>query len=357
MLRVSHGTNNFRRASDKENASASPNAMFLLVLCLLVWSLSVLMVACFSGLLCLLLRIQFHLCRAEILVVEPHEDSFRIKAVDVTEELRSLGNGPSQTLAVLPSLARKTPEKVADLDPHRAHRAASPPPPPMTTTAGNQHQRRHRRVASTMPLCFVDIRYTAQPNRLLGLLLDGQQCAGSYRCLYPLYSYADAIAYPPLRGSEWLTHKKTSKLSAISNAVLTMRIHGSPTCQVLCNVTDRLRPLEGPFHDFHRKSSPGYQLRKHILRAVLGSDIQALHDSATKVGGGGGVGEPASSSSSSLSSSSSFAPECPERQETGADLAQSKTFVRGNSCSMSVSVRFQFRSHDHRVDVITLRAS
>lgn len=362
MLRVSRGTNNFRRASGKSPPRTT--TMFLLALCLLAWSLSVLLVACASWLLSLFLRFHFHLYRAEILIVEPHNESCRIKAVDVTEEMRMLGkDGPTSRLSVLPSLAKAAPHKVSDLAVfrNRTFRGREPP------AAGAGNRRRRRRPACATPLCFVDIRYTAQPNRLLGLLVRDGGYNGSYRCLYPLYSYTDAIAYPPLRSCEWRTNKKSS---SISNAVLTMRLQGRPTSQLFCNVTDRLRPLEGPLHDFHRTSHPGYQLRKHILRAVLGSDIQALHDSA-RVDGGFGL-DPAttaaasststassstSSSSTSSTSSSSSLISSPERPSAAHNPSSADVAKATEVAGMSISVRFQFRSHDHRTDVMTLRAS
>lgn len=173
--------------------------------------------------------------------------------------------------------------------------------------AGHQGNPRVRK----SPICFLDIRYTTNNTR-----------AQTYRCLYPLYSFSDYVYYPPkCTWSSW----KPNRPSAMKSAILTLRYDGERTRQLSCNVLDRLRGLEGPFGDFHRKSQSGYQLRKHILRIVLMSDIKALAESC---------------------------------DHTNENLENSKTTPAATPTAATfipVSIRCQFRMSNNRVEVIHLK--
>jgi hypothetical protein len=314
--------------------------MFLLSLCLFAWTLAVLLAATLSWLLSPFLCYHFRLCRAEILVVAACRDAFDVKSSDVTQPLLALGLRRTRRVALLPMLmgaASRDDDTTAILTKCRD----------METVVAD------RRGCAT-PVCFVDVRYTARPCFLLGLL--GRPCRGLYRCLYPIYSFSDKITFPPLCGSVW--NRTSGKESSVSNAVLTMRVRGKPTSrQLFCNVTNQLRLLEGPLKDFHRETYPGYQLRRHILRAVLISDIQALQDSALEARRGSlsSAAAAAAPAGSVGSAGSAGDPTQPAARVAAPPPNKASSAVKESD--MSISLRFQFRSHHHhRIDVMTLRA-
>jgi hypothetical protein len=314
--------------------------MFLLSLCLAAWSLFVLMATIVTWLLSLVVQDHFHLCCAEIVDTSLHDnsdndslrDSFLVKAVDITNEMLALSRTrtESENRPLLPRLSKvaRTSEVVAMLEKLREL----------------YHERGRGRVT---PACFVDIKYTVT-STILSLSMGTH--AREHRCLYPIYTYSDVVPFPPVPNRAW--SPSLHKRSFMSNAVLTMRFHGQPSYQLFCNVTDQLRPLEGPLKDFHRTSYAGYQLRKHVLRAALRSDIKALHDSMKRPLTSSP--SPASTSSSSLSSSSS---------SSSSSLSQQVPKISRTSMPAgvtTVSIRFHYRSRHpqrKRVDVMTLGAT
>lgn len=184
--------------------------------------------------------------------------------------------------------------------------------------AGHQGNPRVRK----SPICFLDIRYATNKT----------SSTQTYRCLYPLYSFSDYVYYPPkCTWSSW----KPNHPSWMKSAVLTLRYDGESTRQLSCNVLDRLRGLEGPFGDFHRKSQSGYQLRKHILRIVLMSDIKALAESFEHA------------NDENLEGS---------KTTTSTTLTTSTTST-SSTTAIPASIRCQFRMSNNRVEVIHLKNS
>ena len=274
--------------------------MFILSLFLTLWTLAVLAAAIMSC-LAVWVGFRFELRQAEILVA----NASTVHAVDVTREMLLLLASEPRKVQLLPQLM--TIVLRADLREALATCETSPGDP----------LHRVRRA----PLCFLDVRYAVLPGFLLALA--GRKPSRTHRCLYPIYSFQDYICYPPKCDGLWRAQEGASA-SSVLNAILTLRYEGEATKQLSCKVTDRIRLLEGPKGDFHRGNHPGYQLRKHILRAVLMPDIRTLRDLVDQQ-------ERRPTASSSSGSLKSLASQLP-----------------------AISIRFQFRSQDHRVEAMTL---
>jgi hypothetical protein len=249
-------------------------------------------------------RYSFVLQSAHIVVLNNVPSQGGLTKVDVTREMRML---PQRTvgrkLSILPRILSLA--KTTDLQDALASQATTP-------TASDPRIRKS-------PLCYLDIQYTRSPLRKKEDLVSTV-----YRYLYPIYAMSDRMCYPPK--CTLSARAAAPKAGAMSSAMLTLRYDGASTRQLSCNVTDRVKGLEGPCGDFHRHSQSGYQLRRHIMRVVLMSDIMALKDTLED-----DMPTPPPSSSSSSDSLRSLAPMNPP-----------------------LSIRLQFQKPHHRMEVMTL---
>ena len=281
-------------------------SMFLLSLVTFVWTLTILGSVVVSY-VDSWWRYSFVLQSAQIVVLNNVPSQGGLTKVDVTREMRML---PERTggrkLSILPRLLSLA--KTKDLEDALASHTTIP-------TASDPRIRKS-------PLCYLDIQYTRSPLRKKADLVSPV-----YRYLYPIYAVSDRMYYPPK--CTLSARAATPGAGAMSSAMLTLRYDGASTRQLSCNVTDRVKGLEGPCGDFHRHSQSGYQLRKHIMRVVLMSDIMALKDTLED-----DMPTPPRSSSSSSDSLRSLAPTNPP-----------------------LSIRLQFQKPHHRVEVMNLEPS
>ncbi len=266
--------------------------------------------------LCVMWGRSFVLQRAALVMVHEGSESEEYQFIDITREMQRLhqdGHMGPQYIDVLPCLAAQGPRTEVQLALRACHSKNHAPPadesPPL-------------------PLCFVDVTYTMRGVGGLRVwwtwkksLLTAER---PFRCLYPIYDFYEQVQYPP--PCRWMTSE-----SSLISAMLSIRLdqpHGMTSSKrSSCYVTDRVRLLEGPQGDFHRRSSVGYHLRKHILKVVLLSDIQALADSLNGF------------SQSSVDPPGGGRPKSPLQALT----------------KNTVSVRFQFKGPPRRVEVVTLQ--
>jgi hypothetical protein len=227
--------------------------MFLLLLACFAWTASLLVstvVACCARWAA---ASRFRLKSAELLVVGSGTQQGH--AVDVTQEVRAMPR--TGRLDVLPRLMRSAlrgdvRDALARCD--------------KTTT-----RQALRRLVRRVPMCYLDVRYK------VGSWCSWRRPADRvFRCLYPIYAFDDFIVYPPRCPANPRAD------SSLVSATLTLRHKPSPgtgsvaTRQVSCQVTDSIVQLAGPYGDFHRHNNVSYQLRRHILQAVLRPEIWAL---------------------------------------------------------------------------------
>jgi len=279
-------------------------SMFLLSLVTFVWTLTIIGSVVVSYVNSWWLY-SFVLQSAQIVVLNDVTSQGGLTKIDVTREMRMLPECTvGRTLSVLPRLLSLA--KTKDLKDALASHVSMPTVP-------------DPRVQKS-PLCYLDIQYTRSPLRRKTDLVSKV-----YRYLYPIYAVSDRICYPPK--CTLSARAAATEAGAVSSAMLTLRYDGASTRQLSCNVTDRVKGLEGPCGDFHRHSQSGYQLRKHIMRVVLMSDIMALMDTLED-----DMPTPPRSSSSSSDSLRSLAPRIPS----------------------PLSIRLQFQTPHHRVEVINL---
>jgi len=225
--------------------------------------------------------------------------------VDVTQEMRKI-----------PHLHRKTPvlSRLLSLATNDELRNA------LASHTGAARTGSDPRIRKA-PLCYLDIRYTRCPLRHMG-----NYASTLYRYLHPIYAVTDKMQYPP-KCTMAVRSMALQHDFPVALATLTLRCDGESTQHLSCNVTDRIKGLEGPLGDFHRPSRSGYQLRKQILRVVLVPDILALKGSLRND----------MSSDSSSSSSDSL-----------------KSMVPFNP---PLSIRLQFQQPHQRVEVVNLDSS
>ena len=279
----------------------SNESMFILSFLSLVWTMwyfSALVV----GYVGTWWRYAFVLHSAHIVVLNNLHSNTGICMVDVTREMRKFPHLHRKTpvLSRLLSLATNDELRNALASHKAAARIGSDP--------------RIRKA----PLCYLDIRYTQCPLRHIG-----NNASPLYRYLYPIYAVTDKMQYPP-KCTLAVRSAALQDAFPVALATLTVRYDGESTRHLSCNVTDRIKGLEGPLGDFHRPSRSGYQLRKQILRVVLVSDILALKGSLRD-------DMPSSSGSSSSDSLKSMVPQNPP-----------------------LSIRLQFQQPHQRVEVVKL---
>lgn len=274
--------------------------MFLLSFIALIWALSFVWRVLAIWLLSVV-GDGFTLRDAELVVVSTSQEPGSVHAVDITQEMLTLQRQRGRKrLDLMPSLMGVAFR--GDLRDTLVRCYAS-------SDATAQVRR--------VPMCFLDIRYTVKsPWRIFS-----QEAPPVHRCLYPIYSFSDYVYYPPKCPLVPLARPHTTMTSAI----LTLRYVGEMTRQLSCNVTERMRLLEGPMGDFHRDNHAGYQLRKHILRVVLMPDVRALMDAL-------------------------------DREEIPANRDASSNSLKslGRTSRPPVSIRLQVRMSNHRTEVMSL---
>ena len=288
--------------------------MFLLLLACFAWTASVLVavVAAWANRWAAARR--FRLKSAELLVVGAGATQQQ-HAVDVTQEMLAMSCG--HRLDVLPRLMRSALRGDVRDALARCHRLAE--------RQASRHVRR-------LPMCYLDVSYSVDTRGWWQVPAPTSAPVPAYRCLYPIYSFNDFIVYPPRCPAKPRGHRQ------LVSATLTLRQpHAVTTAtrQLSCQVTDTIAQLAGPCGDFHRHDHPGYQLRKHILQAVLRPDIKMLtrllldeETEAAACNHGLGPGLPADGSRSTDSLKSLSRP--------------------------SMTVRFQIRLANNKVEVLNL---
>lgn len=286
--------------------------MILLSFISLAWAVSVLSTIFYSW-VCVCWGNKFKLKRACLVIVHDAGESEEYQSVDITREMLYLhrDGGMVQDLDVLPRLTILEPPRSEVKEALRACHAR------------NQSNREDGSRKS--PLCFLDVTYTMNSSVWSFWPRGWLRNQREFRCLYPIYDFFDEVSYPPK--CTWV-----SRESSLVSAILSIRLdqpHGiSSSKRCSCHVTDRIRLLEGPLGDFHRRTSMGYHLRKHILKVVLMSDIRALAESLN------------------YDDSSVNAPGGGSRQKTPVHFNKN-----------TVSVRLQFKGPPRRVEVVTLEKS
>lgn len=293
--------------------------MFILSVVTFVWTLSV-----FGGVVASYVggwwrRNDILLRSAHLVVLRGSGEPAGVRKVDVTREMRMLHEEGLCThkMSLLPRLLKvATSRDIQDT-------LASYSPPAAAL-----------RPLKKTPMCFLDVKYSR--NSQAWRRLRTQRVPTVYRCLYPIYGKSDRIVYPPrwTVASNPLPSAADKAAGTMASATLTLRHDGASVRQWSCNVTDQVNGLEGPDGDFHRHASSGYQLRKHILKAVLMPDILALMDSLTH-----DDEEMATTTFSSSSSSNS-----------SSDSLKSLPY----HAATPLSIRVQFQKRNHRVEVLNL---
>ena len=288
--------------------------MFLLSIVAFLWTVSAVGVTLVSWVCGWWKESRFLLERAEIAIVDPtHESGVGcVYRVDVTKDMQRITQTSSRKVVLLPRLLNGR----AGLMRRLSERCTSP---------GPSDPRRKK-----APICFLDVWYTYH------------QSEDTYRCLYPLYSMSTKITYPPHPiESRKLAAAWTD--SAVASALLTLRSDGESTRRLSCDVTDRIKRLQGPRGDFHRHSQSGYQLQKHILNVVLMPDIQALRSSFDA------DDDDDDDDAGVLVEESPSPPSAPAMAATSSGSLKSLSQAHGAHPPVSIRVQFRKANNDVRV--------
>ncbi len=102
----------------------------------------------------------------------------------------------------------------------------------------------------------------------------------AYRCYYSLFGVDDHITIPPHALRPLSYHYKTLDRCKQFKALLILQhlINNRLSRQYCCNVTETMLRISGPWGDFYKDSSCGYQLTPSITYIALSKEVQALLD-------------------------------------------------------------------------------